>query len=89
MVIAANPSKQSIDPWAFRELGLASFGDARLAARVLRLATDLARWDPAPNQGSWLGALALTTDGVPLGLVGQIAWARDADNRGKSARRKP
>jgi len=40
MVIAANPSKQAIDPWAFRELGLASFEDARLTARVLRLATD-------------------------------------------------
>ncbi|PSR20250.1 MAG: hypothetical protein C7B45_15825 [Sulfobacillus acidophilus] len=33
-------------------------------------------------------ALALTTSGVPLGLVGQIAWARNPDTRGQSARRK-
>ena len=33
-------------------------------------------------------ALVLTTDGVPLGLVAQIAWARDPETRGKSARRK-
>ena len=33
-------------------------------------------------------ALALTTGGVPLGLVAQIAWARDPETRGKSARRK-
>ena len=33
-------------------------------------------------------ALALTTDGVPLGLIAQIAWARDPETRGKSARRK-
>ena len=33
-------------------------------------------------------ALALTVEGVPLGLVGQIAWARDSKTRGKSAHRK-
>ena len=163
MVVAVNQSRQSIDPWVFRELGLASLGDARLTARALRLASDLAAhpdlslaslyegdWaslkagyrffdnpkvTPAkllePHQAStWercasepivliaqdttyfnftshaattgmgpIGsgteqgfllhsALALTTDGVPLGLVAQIAWARDPETRGKSARRK-
>ena len=34
-------------------------------------------------------ALALTTAGVPLGLVAQIAWARDPATRGKSTHRKP
>ncbi len=34
-------------------------------------------------------ALALTTEGVPLGLVGQIAWARDPETRGKSVAHKP
>lgn len=44
---------------------------------------------PGPEQGYLLhSALALTTDGVPLGLVGQIAWARDPETRGKSAARK-
>ena len=33
-------------------------------------------------------ALAMSTDGVPLGLVGQIAWARDPETRGTSAMRK-
>ena len=42
MVVATYQSGQSIDPWVFRELGLASFGDARLTARVLRLASDVA-----------------------------------------------
>ena len=37
-----NQSRQSIDPWVFREWGLASLGDARLTARALRLASDLA-----------------------------------------------
>jgi len=37
MAIAANRSKQSIDPWACDELGPASVG----VARVVRLATDL------------------------------------------------
>ena len=27
MDVAVNPSKQSIEPWVFRELGLASLGD--------------------------------------------------------------
>ena len=45
------------------------------------------------GSGSELGlllhsALALTTDGVPLGLVAQIAWARDPETPGKSAKRK-
>lgn len=31
-----------MDPWVFRELGLALFGDARLTARALRLASDCA-----------------------------------------------
>lgn len=152
-----------MDPWVFRELGLALFGDARLTARALRLASDLAAhpdlslssvyqsdwaglkagyrffdnpkvtpakllaphqaatWERAAaehivlvaqdttffnfsNHASTTGmgpigsgteqgfllhsALALTTDGVPLGLVGQIAWARDPATRGKSAHRK-
>ena len=34
-------------------------------------------------------ALALTPDGVPLGLVAPMAWARDPETRGRSARRKP
>ncbi len=42
MVLATHQSRQSIDPWVFRELGLALFGDARLTARALRLASDLA-----------------------------------------------
>ena len=32
--------------------------------------------------------MALTTDGVPLGLVAQIAWARDPETPGKGAKRK-
>ncbi|MHB1955124.1 MAG: hypothetical protein ACYCOU_15415, partial [Sulfobacillus sp.] len=32
---------------------------------------------------------ALITEGLPLGLVGKIAWARDPDTRGKSVARKP
>ena len=163
MVLATQQSRQSIEPWVFRELGLALFGDARLTARSLRLASDLAAhpglslaslyesdwaglkagyrffdnpkvtpakllephqaatWErsaseqivlvaqdtmyfnftshaattgmgpigPGPEQGFLLhSALALTTDGVPLGLVGQIAWARDPETRGKSAARK-
>ena len=163
MVVAVNQSRQSIDPWVFREWGLASLGDARLTARALRLASD---WAAHPDlslaslyEGDWASlkagyrffdnpkvtpakllephqastwercasepivliaqdttyfnftshaattgmgpmgsgteqgfllhsALALTTDGVPLGLVAQIAWARDPETRGKSARRK-
>ncbi len=47
------------------------------------------RWDPATEPGFLLhSALALTTGGVPLGLVAQIAWARDLETRGKSAQRK-
>lgn len=163
MVVAMKQSRQSIDPWVFRELGLALLGDARLTARVLRLASDLAAhpdrslssvyasdwaglkagyrffdnpkvtpakllaphqaatWErcaseslvlvaqdttylnftrhaattglgpigSGPAQGFLLhSALALTTDGVPLGLVAQIAWARDPATRGQSARRK-
>ncbi|MDA8204619.1 MAG: hypothetical protein M0Z36_00995 [Thermaerobacter sp.] len=30
----------------------------------------------------------MTTDGVPLGLVAEILWARDPDTQGKSADRK-
>jgi hypothetical protein len=163
MVLATHQSRQSIEPWVFRELGLALFGDARLTARALRLASDLAAHPGLPlsslYESDWAGlkagyrffdnpkvtpaqllephqaatweraasehiiliaqdttyfnftshgattgmgpigsgteqgfllhsALALTTDGVPLGLVDQIAWARDPDTRGKSARRK-
>ena len=44
---------------------------------------------PGTEQGFLLhSALALTTEGVPLGLVGQIAWARDPESRGKSAHRR-
>ncbi len=44
---------------------------------------------PGLEQGYFLqSALALTTDGVPLGLVGQIAWARDPETRGKRAARR-
>lgn len=153
-----------MDPWVFRELGLALLGDARLTARALRLASDLAAhpdlslssvyqsdwaglkagyrffdnpkvtpkkllaphqvatWERAADervvlvaqdttyfnfsrhmkttgmgpigagteQGFLLhSALALTTDGVPLGLVGQIAGARDPESRGNRAHRKP
>ena len=163
MVVAVNQPKQSIEPWVFRELGLASFGDARLTARALRLASDLAAHPDLSlasiYQGDWAGlrgayrffdnpkvtpaqllaphqastwergasepivliaqdttylnftrhaattgrgpigsgpelgfllhsALALTTAGVPLGLVAQIAWARDPETRGQSAHRK-
>lgn len=163
MVVAVNQSGQPIDPWVFRELGLASLGDARLTARALRLASDLAAhpdlslsslyasdwaglkagyrffdnpkvtpakllephqaatWERCASaqivliaqdttyfnftshaatagmgpigsgteQGFLLhSALALTTEGVPLGLVAQIAWARDPETRGKSAHRK-
>lgn len=163
MVVATYQSGQSIEPWVFRELGLASFGDARLTARALRLASDLAAhpdlslsrvsqsdwaglkagyrffdnpkvtsakllaphqaatWEraatdgivlvaqdttyfnfthhaattglgpigPGPDHGLLLhSALALTTEGVPLGLVGQIVWARDPETRGKSAHRQ-
>ena len=43
-----------------------------------------------PEQGFLLpSAWVLTTGGVPLGLVAQIAWARDPATRGQSARRKP
>ena len=42
MVVATYQSGQSIEPWVFRELGLAALGDARLTARALRLASDLA-----------------------------------------------
>ena len=155
--------EQLIDSWVFRELGLAAFGDARLTARALRVASDCAAhpdlslaslyagdWaslkagyrffaNPkgtpakllAPHQAAtWercaaesivliaqdttyfnftshsattgLGSigsgseqgfllhsgLALTTDGVPLGLVAQIVWARDPATKGKSAQRK-
>lgn len=158
MVIPTQQSKEpSLDPWVLRELGIAGFGDARLTARALRLASDLAatrispwractraigrrcaraigflitrRSRPKPHQaaiwercadaemvllpkirpinftshpattgmgsigpGSEQGfllhsALALATDGVPLGLVGQIACARDPKTP-KSQRRK-
>ena len=44
---------------------------------------------PGPESGFLLhSALALATDGVPLGLAAQIAWARDPETRGKSADRK-
>ena len=164
MVITTVKSSQpSIDPWVFRELGLASLRDARLTARALRLASDLAAhpalslsslyvsdwaglkaayrffdnpkvtpakllephqaatWERGASEGLVLiaqdttsfnfthhaattglgpigsgteqgfllhSALALTTAGVPLGLVAQIVWARDPETRGKSARRK-
>ena len=163
MAIATYHSEQSIDPWVFRELGLALLGDARLTARALRLASDLAAHpDLSPAsvyEGDWAGlkartrffdnpkvtpaqwlaphqtatwdrcaaepivliaqdttslnftshtattglgpigsgteqgfllhsALALTPDGVPLGLVAPMAWARDPETRGRSARRK-
>ncbi len=32
--------------------------------------------------------LALTTEGVPLGLVAQMIWARDPATHGKSAQRQ-
>ncbi len=163
MVVATEQTGQSIDPWVFRELGLASLGDARLTARALRLASDLAAhpdlslsslysgdwaglragyrffdnpkvtpaqllaphcaatWERCASEGIVLiaqdttyfnftthpattgmgrigsgtaqgfllhSALALTTAGVPLGLVGQIAWARDPEAHGQSAQRK-
>jgi hypothetical protein len=161
-------SIQTIDPWVFRELGLASLGDARLTTRALRLASYSVASDLAAHpdlslarvyEGDWAGlkagcrffdnpkvtpakllephqaatwercalesivlvaqdttyfnftshaattglgpmgsgpepgfllhiAWALTTGGVPRGLVAQIAWARDPETRGKSARRK-
>ncbi len=43
MVIPNVRPQPSIDPWVFRELGKASFGDARLTARALRIASDCAR----------------------------------------------
>lgn len=160
--MSVSQSEQSMDPWVLRELGLARFGDARLTARALRLASDFAAhpdlsmasvyegdwaglragyrffdnpkvtpgailashqaatWErcadenlvliaqdttyfnftshpattglgsigPGSEQGFLLhSALAVTTSGVPLGLVGQIAWARDPKTRGKSKQR--
>ncbi len=43
MVIPNVRPQPSIDPWVFRELGNASFGDARLTARALHIAIDCAR----------------------------------------------
>jgi hypothetical protein len=36
----------------------------------------------------WHRGLALTTEGVPLGLVAQMIWARDPVTHGKSAQRQ-
>ena len=162
-MVASVGVNRTIEPWAFRELGRADFGDARLTARVLRLASNMAshpdlslaslyRGDRAGlkagyrffdndavapaeilaphQQATWercrreewvliaqdttyfnfanhpattgLGpigpgdaqglivhsAMAMTTEGVPLGIVAQISWARDPDMRGRSAQRK-
>ncbi len=43
MVIPNVRPQPAIDPWVFRELGNAPFGDARLTARALRIASDCAR----------------------------------------------
>ncbi len=52
-------------------------------------ATGMGSIGPGTEQGFLLhSALAITTEGVPLGLVGQIAWARDPETRGKSTQRK-
>ncbi len=41
------------------------------------------------DQGLLLhSALAMTTDGVPLGIAAEILWARDPATQGKSADRK-
>jgi hypothetical protein len=153
----------TIEPWVFRELGQANFGDARLTGRVLTLANDLAAhpnlslastyegdwaslkasyrfldnaavtpdaivaphrdatWDRS-GQESWvliaqdtsyfnytghpatqgLGpiervddpgllvhtALAMTEQGVPLGIAAQKIWTRDPAHFGKSRQRK-
>ncbi len=57
-----NQSRQSIDPWVFREWGLASLGDARLTARALRLASDLAAHPDlslaSVYEGDWAGLKA-------------------------------
>ncbi len=51
--------------------------------------TDLGPIGSGPEQGFLLhSALALTTDGVPLGLVAEIPWARDLEAPDKSADRK-
>ena len=156
-------STLTIDPWVFREFGLADFGDARLTGRILTFAHDLAAhpdlsmaslyhgdWanlkasyrvldndavTPAAilaphrqatgdrsGQESWvliaqdtsyfnythhpategLGpveraedqglmvhtALAMTAEGVPLGIVAQKIWTRDPAEFGKSRPRR-
>ena len=43
MVIPNVRPQPSIDPWVFRELGNASFGDERLTARAWRMVSDCAR----------------------------------------------
>lgn len=152
-----------IEPWVFRELEQADFGDARLTARILQLVSDLGshpEWSLASlYEGDWaslkagyrffdnaavtpsailaphreatwarsvgqsrilvaqdttylnftghaatqgLGpveslndrglmvhtGLAITTDGVPLGIVAQQMWARDPDTFDKSRQRR-
>lgn len=153
----------TIDPWVFRELGKADFGDARLTGRALTFAHDLAAhpdfsiastykgdwaslkasyrfldnaavtpeailaphreatWDRS-GQESWvliaqdtsyfnythhpttqglgpvereddLGlmghtALAMTADGVPIGIAAQKIWTRDPAEFGKSRQRQ-
>ena len=66
---ATNAFKPSIDPWVFRELGLASFGDARLTARALRLASDLAARPGLSLASLYEGGLAVlrSCEGQPNG----------------------
>ncbi len=62
MAKVMNSFNPSIDPWVFRELGLASFGDARFTARALRLASDLAAHPDLSlaslYEGDWAGLKA-------------------------------
>lgn len=162
-MVASIGAHPTIKPWAFRELGRADFGDARLTVRALRLASDRASHPDfslaSLYRGDWAGlkagyrffdndavtaaeilaphqqatgercrreawvliaqdttyfnfakhsattglgpigpgdapgllvhsAMAMTTAGVPLGIVAQMSWARDPALRGRSAQRK-
>ncbi len=64
MVLATQQSRQSIEPWVFRELDLALLGDARFTARALRLASDLAAHPglslSSLYESDWAGLLWMT-----------------------------
>jgi hypothetical protein len=52
--------------------------------------TDLGHLDHPKHQGLKVhSGLAATTDGVPLGLVHQTVWTRDAATKGQNSRKRP